>query len=272
MSRLIDLYPRAWRARYGEELADLAAARPLGFGGAIDLVRGALDAHRHPELVDVTAPLPTGAEPVSRQRYEDLRVARRLGIASWLGAVVWIFAWVVAANGPMVGTGDDAYRDGGAAFPLYFAALMMLSAGLVGQMIRLPGRARVARIGAFIAIWAAPLWGLGPWLLVFAIALFVGLFLLAVGAWWSNEWSPAVTLAVVGPTLTAAAIFAVALGLDGNRPLGEALIVVFVTVLTLNWLAVGANLQSLPEVSEGALVGDDAAPANDEAAPDTAPA
>jgi hypothetical protein len=111
MSRLVDLYPRAWRARYGDELEDLVAARAPGFGGSIDLVLGAIDAHRHPELVDVTAPLPSGVEPVSRRRYQDLRVARRLGIASWLGAVAWIFAWIVAANGPMVGTGDDAYRQ-----------------------------------------------------------------------------------------------------------------------------------------------------------------
>ena len=135
MNRLVDFYPRAWRARYGDELADLVAARPIGLRGAIDLVRGALDAYRHPELVDPTAPAPTGAEPVSRQRYEDLRVARRLGIASRLGAIPWIFAWVVAANGPMVGTGDDAYRDGSAAMPLYFgitSLAIFASMGLPG--------------------------------------------------------------------------------------------------------------------------------------------
>jgi hypothetical protein len=265
MSRLVSCYPRAWRARYGDELEDLVAARPPGLGGSIDLVRGALDAHRHPELVDVTAPLPTGAEPVSRQRYQDLRVARRLGIAAWIGAVAWIFAWVVAANGPMVGTGDDAYRDGGAAMPLYFGALVLLAAGLVGQMIRLPARARVARFGAFIGIFAAPIWGLGPWLFLFALVLFVGLLLLAVGAWWANEWSGSAALAVLGSIIpgTAVALATLALGIDG--PLGQALIVVFVTILTVNWLAVGANLQTLPAFVEDA-------PANDGPATETAPA
>ncbi len=265
MSRLVSLYPRAWRARYGDELEDLVAARPPGLGGSLDLLLGALDAHRHPELVDVTAPLPTGAEPVSRQRYQDLRVARRLGIAAWIGAVAWIFAWVVTANGPMVGTGDDAHRDGGAAFPLYFAALAMLSAGLVGQMIRLPARARVARFGAFIGIFAAPIWGLGPWLILFALVLFVGLLLLAVGAWWANEWSGSAALAVLGSIIpgTAVGLATLALGIGG--PLGQALSVVFVTILTVNWLAVGANLQALPAFVEDV-------PGSDGTATETAPA
>jgi hypothetical protein len=257
MSPLVGLYPRAWRTRYGEELEDLVAARPPGLGGSIDLVRGALDAHRHPELVDVTAPLPTGAEPVSRQRYENLRVARRLGIASRFGAVLWIFAWVVAANGPMVGTGDDAYRDGMAAMPLYFVALLLLSAGLIGQMIRLPARARVARLGAFIAIFAATAWAFGPWLFMFATVLFVSLMLLALGAWWSNEWSGLAALAVVGSTGIGTVLAVVSLLVGFRGPLGQAVLVAFVTLLTLNWLAVGANLQGLPAVVDIAPAGDD---------------
>lgn len=252
MSRLVDLYPRAWRARYGEELEDLVAARPPGIGGSIDLLRGVLDAHRHPELVDPAAASPTGAEPVSRKRYEDLRVARRLGIAAWIGAVAWIFAWVVAANGPMVGSGDDAYRDGMAAMPLYFAALVMLAAGLIGQMIRLPARARVARLGALVAIFAAPLWGLGPWLMVFALALFIGLVLLAVGAWWSSEWSGPAAAAVVGSTVIGIGLVAGSLLVGFREPLGQGMLVAFVSLLIVDWVAVGANLQSLPAVIDGA--------------------
>lgn len=265
MSRILRLYPRAWLTRYGAELEDLVAARPPGLGGSIDLVRGALDAHRHPELVDATTASPTGAEPVSRKRYEDLRVARRLGIAAWIGAVAWIFAWVVAAQGPIVGTGDDAYRDGSAAMPLYFTALLLLSAGLVGQMIRLSARARVARFGAFIAIFAAPLWGLGPWLLLFAAILFVGLVLLALGAWWTSEWSGVGALAVVGSIGIVAVAIAVSL-VDGFRaPLGQAALIVSVSVLTLSWLGVGANLQSLPAFVEDA-------PGSDGPVTETAPA
>ena len=81
MSRLLRLYPRAWRARYGPELEDLVAHRPLGLSGSIDLIWGAMDAHRHPELVDpTTAGSATGLPGVSPQRLADLRVARRLGL------------------------------------------------------------------------------------------------------------------------------------------------------------------------------------------------
>jgi hypothetical protein len=48
LRRLLILYPRAWRARYGEEMSDLLAARPQRRSDAVDLVRGALDAHLHP--------------------------------------------------------------------------------------------------------------------------------------------------------------------------------------------------------------------------------
>jgi hypothetical protein len=43
MSRLVKLYPREWRMRYGYELEEAAAASP-GWRTQIDLVRGAIDA------------------------------------------------------------------------------------------------------------------------------------------------------------------------------------------------------------------------------------
>ncbi len=46
MRWLIRLYPRAWRRRYGAEFALLLAQRPRTVATALDVVRGALDAHR----------------------------------------------------------------------------------------------------------------------------------------------------------------------------------------------------------------------------------
>jgi branched-subunit amino acid transport protein AzlD len=43
--RLLRLYPGWWRARYGDEMAELLAARPANVRSSIDLVRGAFDAH-----------------------------------------------------------------------------------------------------------------------------------------------------------------------------------------------------------------------------------
>jgi hypothetical protein len=43
-SLLIRLYPARWRARYGDEFADLLESRPLGPYDVVDIVLGALDA------------------------------------------------------------------------------------------------------------------------------------------------------------------------------------------------------------------------------------
>ena len=250
MSRLVALYPRAWRVRYGDELRELADERPLGLGGSVDLVLGALDAHRHPELVDPAAD-PRSA-PVSRQRFEDLRVARRLGRAAWFGAVLWVVGWVIAANGPIVIDGDGRYRDGSAAFPFVLLAMALLAGGLIGQVIRVPNRARAARVGAFVAIVSGPVWGLGPWNLMIGGAALAGIVLLAIGSLWSNQWSWPATLAVTGSALVGAAIIAVAiLTWDGDRLAAQAPMTLAVAVFTPIWLVVGATLQALPAVDPG---------------------
>lgn len=62
--RLLRLYPRRWRARYEEEVLALLEVRPPGRRESIDLVRGAIDAHLHPEspsLVPSLAALLAGA-------------------------------------------------------------------------------------------------------------------------------------------------------------------------------------------------------------------
>jgi hypothetical protein len=50
-SVLLRVYPAAWRRRYGEELEDLLGKRQLTPSLALDLARGALHAHLHPELL-----------------------------------------------------------------------------------------------------------------------------------------------------------------------------------------------------------------------------
>lgn len=47
---LLRLYPAVWRARYGEEFAELLAARPPGLRDRLDILRGAVDARIHPQL------------------------------------------------------------------------------------------------------------------------------------------------------------------------------------------------------------------------------
>lgn len=58
VNRYIALYPRAWRARYGEEAEAVLGVERLGLRDRLDLVRGALDAHLHPA---VPSPVPVAA-------------------------------------------------------------------------------------------------------------------------------------------------------------------------------------------------------------------
>jgi hypothetical protein len=245
MSRAIRLYPRAWRDRYGEELTDLVASRPLGISGVIDLARGALDAHRHPELVDPSIAPASGSGPLSRQRYEDLRVARRLGSGSLFGSALWIIGWVVAANGPVIGTGTAAYIDGMGALPILLAAMVLLAGGLLGQMIRLPARAPIARLGAVVAMVCGPLWVFGPWVLPLGILTLLGLVAVALGAWWSSSWSGFAALGLLASVGGILGSVIVAFGLSSQDP-----IVAMVLFAATVWLVVGATLQAVPDASD----------------------
>lgn len=252
MTSLLRLYPTAWRARYGDELEDLVAHRRRDFSGSIDLVRGAVDAHRHPELVDpAAAGSATGLPGVSAQRLADLRVARRLGRAAWVGAATWIAGWVIAANGPIVTDGHGTYRDGGAGFPFIFLAMVLLTAGLIGQMIRMPNSARVARGGALVAIVAGTVWGLAPWVLPLGLAALVGLVVFAAGAWWSSQWGWAATTAATASAASVVVIFVGTLALgSGTRLDGFSMMLLGSIMLSPIWLIVGATLRRLPDLAD----------------------
>jgi hypothetical protein len=60
-SAMLSLYPKAWRERYGEEVADLVASRPARVRTVLDLVSGAADAWLHhrrvPGAGTLTVPL-----------------------------------------------------------------------------------------------------------------------------------------------------------------------------------------------------------------------
>lgn len=46
--RLLHLYPRPWRERYGDEFLALVGDRPVRLPQIIDIVSGAIDAHLCP--------------------------------------------------------------------------------------------------------------------------------------------------------------------------------------------------------------------------------
>lgn len=55
MRWLVKLYPKGWRARYGEEFAEILASQRPSLGLVVDVVAGALDARFKPQRVTRTS-------------------------------------------------------------------------------------------------------------------------------------------------------------------------------------------------------------------------
>lgn len=242
MSRLPALYPRAWRDRYGAELDALLEDHPPSLGDRLDLIRGAFDAHRHPELV---------ADVSSNVRdADDGIVTRRLGVAGLAGAAAWAVAWLVMSTAPLVDDGTVAYRDGAAAMPILLLAGALLVAGLCGQLISLRRTARLARIGALIAIPGIVLWSLVPWNGWLAVTALAGLGLLAVGAWFARAWPWTAAVALL---LMVAALPVIAVSGMAEGPVGAHItptLALFIVVPLVAWLTVGGTLLLRQPVTE----------------------
>ncbi len=165
MSRLVGLYPSAWRVRYEEEFLALLAARPpASIGDRLDLMRGAVDARLHPQV-------PTSPRVVDWQG-----IAPLAGLASF-AAAIWL-----AANGPVHFDRYGEYRDGSAALGPAVLALVLLSVGMYRLVVRLPLEARVARALGWAAILAGPCWAVMPWVVPVFLVFLGGATGLAVGA------------------------------------------------------------------------------------------
>ncbi len=237
MSRLARLYPGAWRERYEGEFLALLAERPLGAFAIADVIRGALDAHLHPQ---VRRPGSEAPPPIPEA---DLLVARRLGFAAIAGTVLWVASFGVALIGPVRYDNQGAYRDGSAAFPLFILAALLLAGGLLGQLITLPRTARVARISALVATPCLILFGLGPWMFPFGVTAVVCVTWLGLAAGRAGEWSPVASAIVVGSGLAVLGVVAVATQVvGGDRMAGGVAFLVAGLAVVPAWLALGATL------------------------------
>jgi hypothetical protein len=232
MSRLVDLYPRAWRERYGAELADLLEQRPPSLLDRVDLVRGAVDARIHPQLV-----APASPEPVD----DGVINARRAGWFTLAGAATWLGGVVVAVNGPLVHDEWGTYRDGGGGLPLIILAMALLAVGIAATAERLPSGDRLGRAGAWLAGGGGLLWAMAPWVMVTGLVGAFGFVCLGVAAVRARHW-PA-----WGVAAALAAVAAFPLALSGLLPVpGGALesdgqYIVFAGLVAL-WLVVAGPL------------------------------
>ena len=89
LALLVRFYPARWRERYGEEIADLLATEPPSVRRAVDLLRGLIDAHLHPELVDsALAAVPAAGERSAEMRTHATGTVARLVRVAMLTALI----------------------------------------------------------------------------------------------------------------------------------------------------------------------------------------
>ena len=126
MSRLVRLYPAAWRARYESEFQALLADRPPGLGDVVDTIRGAVDAHLHPHLVD------------DRDRFRQPWTHRLPGLIALSAGLLWTANLaLVAVEGP-TGSGN---------LSLLGTALLVMAVSLPGDYLAVHGRRIATALG-----------------------------------------------------------------------------------------------------------------------------
>lgn len=76
-NRLLRLYPRAWRERYGAEVLEIAGPGPLTVQQVIDIVSGAIDAWLSADVRRATTPVHVAASGGGRMTLKSLMVCER---------------------------------------------------------------------------------------------------------------------------------------------------------------------------------------------------
>ena len=189
-SRLIRLYPRAWRDRYEDEFLAVLEGVPSSRSVSIDVARGALDAHLHP------------AEPSSVP-----------GLAAVVGGGLWLLGAAQIAALPVVPDWPGYFID---SLPLAFVAVLALTVAVVGAWFREDGRGRRAgrrlgRVGVILAVaghlaWATALaatlagFGYGAPVAVASTAAGLGTILVGLALAAAGDW-PIAGLLVIAPIL-----------------------------------------------------------------------
>ena len=160
------LYPRAWRNRYGAELEALLEADGVGVRAGLDLLRGALDAHLHP---DRPSPIPVVAAVTA----SALTVAHTIALSTQPVAPEW--------PGYLID-----------ALPLIIGAVAALLPAVIGLWLKLGDTdGAFGRIGLTLAIAGHGVWlvalvaaalriGYGPITAIAATVAMVGIAALGV--------------------------------------------------------------------------------------------
>lgn len=224
MSRLVRLYPRAWRDRYGDEFLSLITDRPPALVDRIDIVRGALDAHLHPQL--------PGSEPVPQPLTHRIP-----GLIALTAGLLW------TANLAYLALRADLASDWGSVIGIAFV-LMLIS--LPGDYMGAGHGRRIAIglgviVACFVGVAAIPAWPIK--LVLAAIGYLVvlggmlGLAAVRAGIGSSGRWR-LVGLAIVLPVLIG---IPAAVGVTETSP-SIRLIYALIIPYGLAWLLIGLRM------------------------------
>jgi len=233
VSRLLRLYPPAWREGYGDEFLALLADRPPSVRESVDIVRGAIDARLDPQL------------PRTRGSTD------RRFVAPLVGAVLFGAAWLIALNGPVRIDAYGTYRDGAAAMRFWLTSMLLLAVGFVSIVNRLPGRARVGRGAAVVAALEALTWSFGPWVMAAAIAMLGATVVLAVAGLRYAHWPrfTSMALAVVAATPAGYLAWTLTQPWYVNRISDPTLLVVSMVSIGAVWPILAVILARTPRLS-----------------------
>lgn len=183
-SRLLRLYPASWRARYGDEMLAVLDARPPGPRERLDLVRGALDAHLHPDRpswLPAYASLAGGAMWTSGA----LVVLGQAAPPDWPGYVVDMLPTALAgATALLLAIVGAWLRLGDTASPFARVALDLAVAGHVAWLVAIGAAILALDYGATTAIAGT--------------AAAIGTFLVGIALSRAGDW-PIAGLLIVAP-------------------------------------------------------------------------
>jgi hypothetical protein len=224
MSRLVRLYPQAWRDRYEDEFLGLITDRPPTLVDVIDIARGAVDAHLHPQL--------PGSEP------EPQPLTHRIP-----GLIALTAGLLLTANVTYLAVRTDLASDWGSLIGIAFV-LMLIS--LPGDYMAAGHGRRIAIglgviVACFVGLAAIPAWPIKLVLAAIGYLVFLGgmLALAAVraGIGSSGRWR------LIGLTIALPVLIGIpaAVGVTETSP-SIRLIYALIIPYGLAWLLIGLRM------------------------------
>jgi hypothetical protein len=225
MSRLLRLYPAAWRERYEAEFIGTLRERPVGLAGSLDIVHGAIDAHLHPEL--------TGGAPHAWTH-------RLPGLLATTAGLIWSWYYLRIVLAPPEEWG----------YGVLLAMLLMLFAVLGDYMtsyVRQIGLTVAAFVAAALLAGFEPLEVIGGGVLTFALGAAAALLLsggmLTLAALRAGIGTGARWMLIVGGLLIPAVVAIPIMGGFGpTDPGGATAMVVAILPYGIAWAIIGLRL------------------------------